>query len=178
MEEIWKEIKEYGGKYKVSNNGRIKNMMTNNLVPQNISNSGYYRVGLYLNNKSKNKEVHRIVAETFIDNPENKIEVNHIDGNKLNNNVDNLEWVTHKENINHAWKNNLFEPVREASKRYGKNNPSAKGVIQYDINENKIEEYECIEDAAIKTNVNKTNIGKCCNGRRKTAGGYIWKFKK
>ena len=178
MEEIWKNIKGYEEKYKVSNKGRIKNIKTNNIISQNVSNCGYYRVGLYLNNKKENKEVHRIVAETFINNPENKKEVNHIDGDKSNNNMDNLEWVTHKENIKHAWTNKLFEHVREASKRYGKDNPLAKGIIQYDLKGNKVKEYDSIMDAVRETNINKTSIGKCCNRRQNTAGGYIWKFKK
>ena len=178
MEEIWKDIKGYNEKYKISNLGRIKNTNTNKILSQHISKCGYYRVGLYKKKKSKNIEIHRIVAETFIYNQKQKEEVNHIDGNKKNNNVNNLEWATHKEDINHAWKNQLFEPVREASRRYGKNNPSAKQVIQYDLQGNEIEVYHCIAEAVKETNINKTSIGKCCNNRQKTAGGYIWKFKK
>lgn len=176
MEEIWKNIKEYKGKYQVSNKGRVKNTNTNKILSQSTNNCGYYRVSLYSNKITKVVDVHRIVAETFINNPKNKKEVNHIDGNKANNNINNLEWVTHKENINHAWKNKLFEPVRQASRRYGKNNPVAKKVIQYDIHGNKVKEYDSIADAVKETNINKTSIGKCCNGRQRTAGKYIWKF--
>lgn len=176
MKEIWKDIEEYKDKYQASNYGRIKNKRTKQIVSLYIGSHGYYKVGLYYDRKNKPTEVHRLIAKTFISNPENKKEVNHIDGNKLNNKIDNLEWVTHKENINHAWRTKLFEPVREASKRYGKNNPNAKRVIQYDLSMNKIKEYDCIVEATKETKIDKTNIGKCCNNIRRTAGGYIWEF--
>lgn len=174
--EIWKDIEEYKGKYQASNIGNIKNMITNKVLKQYIGSNGYYRIGLYKDKKTKVFEVHRLITKTFIDNVENKKEVNHIDGNKLNNNINNLEWVTHKENINHAWKTKLFEPVREASRRYGKDNPAAKRVVQYDLKGNIIKRYDCIVEAVRETNISKTNIGKCCNYRQKTAGGYIWRF--
>lgn len=175
MEE-WKDIEGYEGKYKASIYGRIKNIKTKKILKQYVGNNGYYRIGLYNNSITKVYEVHRIIAKTFIDNIDRKEEVNHIDGNKLNNNIKNLEWVTHKENIQHAWRTKLFEPVREASRRYGKDNPAAKKIIQYNLKGQKIKEYESIADAVRETKIHKTSIGKCCNGRQKTAGGYIWKF--
>lgn len=179
MEEIWKDIKGYDGKYQVSDKGNIKNAVTEKILKQYVNADGYYQVSLYSNRdkKSKKKEVHRLVAENFLEEKQIRKEVNHIDGNKANNKVNNLEWITHKENIHHAWKNKLFEPVRKASKRYGKDNPAAKKIIQYDIVGNKVKEYDCIMDAARSTNINKTSIGKCCNKRQKTAGKFIWKFK-
>ena len=178
MEEIWKDIEGYKGKYQVSNFGKVKNTNTNHILSQSKNNCGYYRVGLYFNKVNKRVDVHRLVAEAFINNPEQKKEVNHINGNKKDNSINNLEWVTHKENICHAWKEGLFETVRKASKRYGKNNPSAKKVIQYDLDGNEIRRYDCIAEAVKATNINKTSIGKCCSGRQKTAGNYIWKFDK
>lgn len=179
MEEIWRDIKGYEGHYQISNCGNVKNIVTGNIISKRINKAGYYRVSLYsyIEKKSITKEVHRLVAENFFDNIQKGKEVNHKDGNKLNNNVNNLEWITHKQNIEHAWANNLFEPVRKASKRYGRDNPAARCIIQYDKNGNKIKEYESIIEAVKITNINRTNIGKCCNGKRKTAGGYIWKFK-
>ena len=116
MKELWKDIEEYKDKYQASNYGRIRNKRTNRILKLYIGKHGYYKVGIYYNKKIKPTEVHRLIAKTFIDNSKNKKEVNHIDGNKLNNKIDNLEWVTHKENINHAWRTKLFEPVREASR--------------------------------------------------------------
>ena len=120
MIELWKDIKNYEGIYQVSNLGRIKTLdkYVNCLYEQKRliksreiktfkNNSGYYIVSLYQNNKSKKFLVHRLVAEAFIPNLNNKKEVNHIDGNKENNCVENLEWVTAKGNILHATKNKL-----------------------------------------------------------------------
>lgn len=177
MKEIWKDLKGFEDKFKISSTGIIVNKYNNTKVKTRISKDGYVYVGLYYNKKSHIKTVHRLVAKAFIpkDN-NNNLEVNHIDGNKLNNNINNLEWITHKENIKHAWENKLFEPVREASRRYGKDNPASKRIIQYDTKENKIKEYSCIAEAVRETKINKTSIGKCCNHRQKTAGGYVWKF--
>lgn len=116
MEEIWQDIKGYEGIYQISNLGKIKSIardtsnvckQTRLLKPTKDRDRGYLIVTLCKNNKYKTVRVHRIVAETFIPNPENKSQVNHIDGNKLNNNVNNLEWCTASENIRHSWENGL-----------------------------------------------------------------------
>ena len=177
MEEIWRDLKGFEEKFKISSTGIIVNKYNNTNVKTRISKDGYVYVSLYYNKRSYIKTLHRLVAKTFICcNDDKSLEVNHIDGNKLNNNITNLEWVTHKDNVKHAWANELFEPVRKASRRYGKDNPAAKRIIQYDINKNKIKEYSCIAEAVKETKINKTSIGKCCNHRQKTAGGYVWKF--
>ncbi len=120
-----------------------------------------------LYNKNKNRKmfrVNRLVATAFIPNPEKKEQVNHKDGNKLNNNVDNLEWVTQKENQYHAWENGL-----------NKNKP--KEVNQYDLNNSFIREWESAREIERQTKINRSNIACCCRGERKTAGGYIWRYK-
>lgn len=114
-DEIWKEIPNYEGKYHVSNFGRIKSIgwdrvrslgrrtvRLDKILKTHITKFGYERVELNKNGVGKKFVVHRLVALVFVDNPENKPEVNHIDGNKLNNFVENLEWNTSKENIRHA----------------------------------------------------------------------------
>lgn len=113
--EIWKDIEDYESIYVVSNKGRVKRMMhrkhtTNTIINPSINSFGYYYVCLTKNGKGKNFMVSRLVATTFIPNPENKPQVNHIKG-KSRNEVENLEWNTSKENINHAWKTGLSKPV-------------------------------------------------------------------
>lgn len=93
--------------YTIDEFGKVKNTKTNKYLKGAINSKGYLRVELHLNKKIKRFFVHRLVAEYFVENPLNKEQVNHIDGNKLNNNMNNLEWVTNQENRNHAIKNNL-----------------------------------------------------------------------
>jgi hypothetical protein len=116
MQEIWKNIKDWEG-YKISNLGRVKSLPKKWIIQNNNiqitkerfkknfkTNGGYLQVDLSKNTKRYHKYLHRLLAEAFILNPENKPEVNHIDGNKLNNNLKNLEWVTSSENKKHAFK--------------------------------------------------------------------------
>lgn len=115
MSEIWKDIQGYNGKYQVSNLGNVRSLKWNNtnqtrlLTP--FMNGGYLRVGFRVNKILHNHLIHVLVAKAFIPNPHNKSIVNHIDGNKLNNNVNNLEWVTSSENAKHAVKNNLVKQL-------------------------------------------------------------------
>lgn len=131
----------------------------------------YLSVDLRKNGKRKTFQVHRLVAIMFIPNPENKSEVNHIDGNKLNNSVTNLEWNTTSENIKHAYQTGL------SKLRKGKNSTLSKTVLQYDLQGNFIEEFEGIREIARQLNINPSSISACCRGKRKKTGGYIWKYK-
>ena len=100
MKEEWKDIEGYENKYQISNFGNVRNKLGNIMKPFN--NKGYLCISLFKNNKKKHFRVHRLVAQHFIENKDNKKEVNHIDGNKKNNKVNNLEFVTSKENKLHA----------------------------------------------------------------------------
>lgn len=110
MVEIWKDAKGYEGLYKVSNTGKVFSCRSDRLLTQNLQNTyfgaqaGYYHVMLYINGKRKSVSVHRLVANTFIPNPENKPHVHHKDHNPHNNNVDNLEWITIEEHAKHTTK--------------------------------------------------------------------------
>lgn len=126
MQEIWKEIKGYEGYYQISNLGKVKslcrkiqngnkfNLRKEIILKNSINSVGYYTVTLYKNNKSTVKLVHVLIAETFIPNPESKPQVNHIDGVKLNISVENLEWVTRSENIQHAYDTGLTKNKGES----------------------------------------------------------------
>lgn len=174
MEEIWKDIKEYEGIYQVSNLGRIKNFK-NEIHASSVDKYGYLQTILYYKVRPKCFRVHRLVAEAFIPNPENKPQVNHIDGNKKNNRVDNLEWCTNQENINHAWKTGLFSNMSEAI--IASNRNRTKTIKQYDLNNNFIKEWNSIISAATYYNISRSSIGACINNKQKTSGGYIWKLK-
>ena len=169
MEEVWKDIPNYEGLYQASTLGRIKNQKTKNIIYGGIKR-GYREVILIKDGVRKYKLVHRLVAQTFIPNKENKPQINHIDGNKLNNNVDNLEWCTQSENMKHAYKLGLQKPL------YAKNNPRAKRVKQYNLNKELIKEYYGVKEASRINGLNPRDISKCCQKKRKQVGGYIWTY--
>lgn len=157
-------------------NGEIKSLKRRGnwkdtiLKPQK-HNNGYLIVNIKIpNKKSKTFLVHRLIAETFIPNPENKPCVNHKDGNKLNNCVDNLEWVTYTENEIHAYKNDLINEEKLSIGHY-------KSVLQYTLDGEFIKEYKSVKDANdTNPNIHGTSISKCLKGIYKSAGGYIWKY--
>jgi hypothetical protein len=114
MEEKWKDIKGYEGLYQVSNLGNVKSLNyrsagKEHLISPGTDRGGYNILVLCKGKKAKSFKVHRLVANAFIPNPKNKEQVNHKDGNKQNNKVDNLEWCTCKENMHHAWKTGLYK---------------------------------------------------------------------
>lgn len=141
MTEIWRDIAGYDGFYQVSNFGRVKSFWhkTLRITKGTVDIRGYLRVGLYRNGKSKYAYVHRLVALAFIDNPENKPQVNHINGDKSDNRVENLEWCTPSENHYHAvaWglrksgENNSRAKLTNEQARYVRDNPD--GLTQWEL---------------------------------------------
>ena len=151
--------------YEVSNLGRVRNIESGRVLKPKLTEYGYLRHGLYKNNKQKYLFLHRIIATTFIDNPEGKPCVNHIDENKLNNDLSNLEWCTVKENNIHGTRTK-----RVAEKLSQK-------VIQLDLNDNVLNEFESMKQAERETGIPNGSISSCCNGKLKSAGGYKWRRK-
>lgn len=209
MEEIWKDIEGYEGLYQVSNLGRVKSLerkckvlngyrtVNERIRSLNKNRYGYITVSLNKNNKTKICTIHRLVAIAFIENPENKIQVNHIDGDKSNNTVDNLEWVSQEENMQHAVNTGLLKFTEERNykissalkyknktqshreniskstkgkKHYYKNkHPKSKSVICITTGEI----FKSMSEAAKKYNINTgSKICECCRGKRKSAGKH------
>lgn len=237
--EIWKDIPGYEGRYKISNYGKVWSYFKKDFMSIYIDKDGYSRVALFKDGKQKQLQVHRLVAQTFIPNPDNLPVVRHkvsiVNGG--DNSVDNLQWGTIQDNADDRTRDGLhktavrkalakpvyqidpktkeivkrFETITEAAKevngdcgpigevckgkfklaydyywkfvddespieiRERKNNP--RPVIQMDLNGNFIAEYPSALAASKATNGHQSSISKVCKGERKTANGYIWKFK-
>lgn len=179
--EIWKDIPNYEGLFQVSNQGRIKSLKRTVIrgyksqlktVPEkirtlSIDKDGYYRLSLSKNNKRKNYFVHRLVALAFLDNPNNYKTVNHIDGNKKNCFLENLEWASFSQNEKHAFRIGLKKPSGAAIKYIPISQFTKEGVF--------IKSFKSVSQARKETKVN--NISACLNNnlKYKTAGGYIWR---
>lgn len=172
----WKTIKNFED-YQISNTGLVKK---DDKILKPFDNGGYERIAL---NGTK-KLIHRLVAEHFIENPYNKEQVNHIDLNKKNNNMSNLEWVTAKENVQHAVReiDGRLVSLKEAMSIIGKKNgainslKTRKPVEQYDKEGNFIAKYESAREAQKETGVGYKLISACCKGNKKSAHGFVWKF--
>lgn len=183
MEEIWKDIEGYDGKYQVSNLGRIKavyirGIKRNKVLSSTITPEGYLKIILYKKGSKKTFMLHRLVAKAFIPNLENKPQVNHIDGNKLNNKINNLEWCTSSENIIHAYTVGLKKGIR------GYENVCSKQIVQLDVHGNFIKVWGSsmeIERELKDMKVSQAAVIACCLGRagnrkRITHKGYKWKY--
>jgi hypothetical protein len=166
MEE-WKDIAGYELYYQISNIGQVKRKDTGKILKNNIRN-GYEYVTLCVNGQRKKFYVHRLVAIAFIPNPKSYEQVNHKDGNKSNNKVDNLEWCTQKENLMHAFCTGLNTPTIENLIRFDR-----KPVIR--IEDGKW--FSGVTEAANQMGVCEAAMSKCLNkGLSATCCGYHWKF--
>lgn len=139
--------------YEVSNqDGKIRNRKRNKLLKTRVDKNGYVLVDLWKNNQGMTTRVHRVVAETWILNPDNLPEVDHMDKNRQNNSVENLRWVSRQTNVHESNRSKRVKCVET-------------GTI-----------YNSTRQAEVETGVNHGNISQCCLGKRKTAGGYHWEF--
>jgi hypothetical protein len=173
--EIWKEITNYEGLYEVSNFGLVKSLkrsvprksgkllnIKEKILNLSIDEHGYFKVQLWKNNKPFSIRVHRLVARCFVDNFKPDLQVNHIDGNKLNNYYKNLEWCT----VLH----NQEEAVRLGLKKQTKVNMYKEGTL--------ISNFCSISKAAEITKINKSSIFRCLNGKFKKCKGFTWEYAK
>lgn len=177
MKEIWKDIKDYEGLYQVSNFGRVKSLRryvargtnkywVNEKILKPRYTKGHYYTSLHKNKKSKNYYIHRLVAEAFIPNPDNLPCINHKDENTANNNVNNLEWCTHKYNANYGTRNKRLSDMFT-------NDPKRSKPIQC-IETGTI--YPSAKEAERQTGIFATKIIQVCKKRHQTTGGYHWKY--
>ncbi len=148
MIEVWKDIKGYEGLYQISNCGRVRSLISNKIRKFSVNHKGYFQIMLYKDNVGKNYRVNRLVAEAFIGNPYNKEQVNHIDGDKKNNHVSNLEWVTGMENIKHAIDNGLIT----VKGRKLKSNRKRKSFLQFSKSGEFIKEWDTMKQIRKKYN--------------------------
>lgn len=180
MEEIWKDIPDFEGLYQVSNLGnvRVLDRYVNSAIRNNdkvkrkgkilkqYNKRGYLQVSLIKNHKRYYFSVHRLVAMAFLPNPDNLPQVNHINGIKTDNNINNLEWATAKENTIHAVKTGLMVN-------------KGRSVVQKDMQGNIIGIYKSCREASTKFNPkNNSSVWRVCAGEMKTYMGYLWEFEK
>ncbi len=181
MEEIWKQIEGFEGRYYVSNYGRVKvkgGTKSKNPVKEwntpdrilkfNRNNSGYLTVGLgrRLDGTRRTKTVHKLVALAFLPNPNNYPEINHIDENKDNNCVWNLEWCSHKYNTHHN-NDSMIKRGAEKQRQY---------FGQYDLDGKLIKVWHGFKKLDRETEYSRSYVAKCCKGKKASYKGFIWKY--
>lgn len=167
--ETWKPVVGYEGLYEVSSKGNVRNLKTGRILKPIYSTNGYATVNLTraYNDKTKQtkKLIHRLVAQAFIPNPNNLSDVNHKDEIKTNNNLDNLEWISHRDNMNYGTR----------TERMAKSN--SKPIQQLDMKTRLIiATYPSLIGAELSTGINHSSISRTARGKCKSAGGYGWRY--
>ena len=165
--EIWKNIDGFDGTYQISNYGRVLSYKQNRprIMKTQDDGHGYQRVRLRNNNNYEYHYIHRLVAKAFVSNENNYNTVNHKDENKNNNYYKNLEWCDNQYNLNYG----------TSRQRAIKN--TCKKILQYNFDGHLIKEWGSIISASKELKIDNSCITKCCKGKVKTAGSYIWKYK-
>ena len=169
IKEVWKDCKGYEGLYQVSNQGRVWSIRTQKCLKPRLMENGYLQVWLTAKNgKVKGEKVHRLVAIAFIENPYNKTQVNHKDENKQNNSVDNLEWMTPKENSNYGTRN---EKIKNYWANHTKTQKKIK-VIRLYKNDEYIGQYKSYRECERQTGLNRCSLKRWCENPTVSKAGY------
>lgn len=163
--ETWKPIADYVGLYEVSNKGRVRNLKTGRILKPKNNRRGYLFVGLHKNGAVKNRYIHRLVAQAFIPNPNKLPEVNHKDEIRTNNKLDNLEWISHRDNSNYGKRNERISKSK------------SKAIVQFDLSTGLIiKTYSSTITATRVTGINYDTISKAARGIYKSAGRFGWRY--
>ena len=165
--EVWKDILGYEGLYQVSDKGRLKSIGygKERILKLVKDRGGYLTVGLRKNGEVKTCKIHRLVAQTFIPNPDNLSDINHKDEDKTNNSVQNIEWCSAKYNCNFGTRNQRISEK------------TSKPVLQFTKDGELIREWKSATDVQRNLGYDNSHISKCCNEKRKSANGFVWKYK-
>lgn len=194
MEEIWKDIEGYGDRYKISNkctvvrkecystnrHGTVTLMAERTVAirkKRERNGSWYWLLTLYYEGVCYGKYLHKLMAEAFIPNPQNKPQVNHIDGNKINNDISNLEWCTDLENKQHAKENGLLRSPKYWTGKLGDKHARSKPIVRLGLDMSFKEEYEGLLDACRKGDFSAAGLSIACNNTPRPYKGFIWMFR-
>ena len=164
---MWKIVKS-NTNYEISDKGDVKSLRKNKILTPKKNHDGYLRIQLWDHGKCRFVSIHRLVAEAFLENPNNLPFVNHKNGIKNDNRVENLEWVTQKENIGHSWKTGL-------SKSQLNNKATSKAIIQLDFDGNVVKIYPSTMEIERNLGIAHSNISYACKHNKKIKGFY-WKY--
>lgn len=181
MNEVWKDIDGFEGRYQVSSFGNVKSLnyrstgKPKNLTPK-LNCKGYYWVALAFEGKQKCVLIHRLVADAFIHKPDDAECVNHKDENPKNNRVENLEWCTQSYNVQYSLNKhpgrNSFRRNRKSGIPYKYRNP----IIQLSLDDTEVKMWDNIAQACAAGKWRTTSVRECCDGKRKTAYGFKWRY--
>lgn len=164
--EVWKNVKGYEGLYQVSSEGRVKSLKFSKerILKVGKEGGGYLFVNLCKEGKVKKFKVHRLVASTFLPNPDNLLEINHIDEDKTNNRVENIEYCDRSYNINYGNRNEKMAKSRSIP------------ILQFTKQSDFIRRWESGTQIEKELGIKQSNISKCCKGKCKTAYGFVWMY--
>lgn len=187
--EVWKDIRGYESRYQVSNMGNVRNLHfhSKNLTTKDngvreikkvLKSTGYYVVSLHKNGIQRQCHVHRLVAEAFIENTKQLPVVDHINTIKTDNRIENLRWVSIKDNVNNPISSERrLNTIRKLLVgKFGVLANKHRAIAQYDLNGEFVKLWECMSDAWKELGIDSGCLTRACQGVYKTAGGFIWKY--
>lgn len=183
--EIWKPVIGYEGIYEISNIGRVKSLqrqkyknpthiIPGKIRPLQLHSNGYYSIMLCKNGITKRVHIHRLVASAFIPNPAGHSTVNHINYDRKDSRVENLEWCSQQQNILHATKRNGYKNNMQG--RTGKLSVNSKPTYQIGLDDKVIKLWDSLRDAARELNFNYSSLRNCARGTSKKSHNFKWKY--